>query len=74
MKEYEVVMEEMTPCGGKRYKSTNVIEVQAESPESYVTKEGRYPILETIEDMDGSVRIRTGDGNGYFIVYTFTEI
>lgn len=74
MKDYEVVTEEMTPCGGTKYKTTNVIEVQAESPEEYVAREGRYPILETIDELDGSVKIRTGDGNGYIIVYTFTEI
>lgn len=74
MKDYEVVTEETTPCGGDNHKTTNMIEVQAESPEDYVTKNGRYPILEKIEDLDGSIKIRTGDGKGYFMVYTFTEV
>ena len=36
MNEYEVIIEEITPCGGETYARKEIIEVEAESPEAYV--------------------------------------
>lgn len=35
MNEYEVIIEEINPCGGETYARKEIIEVEAESPESY---------------------------------------
>ena len=73
MNEYEVWIEEITPCGGEKHSRKSVIEVEAASPEVYVKENGRYPIMDTVENGNGDTVIVTGDGNGYMIRYTFSE-
>ena len=73
MNEYEVIIEEINPCGGSAHARRSIIEAEADSPESYVRENGRFPILETVENADGTLLIVTGDGAGYFIRYTFSE-
>lgn len=73
MKEYEIYIEDINPCGGSQHAKKEIIEAEAESPESYVRQHGRFPILEITENAGGDVVIRTGDGRGSFINYTFTE-
>ena len=72
MNEYEVFIEEINPCGGESHSKKELIEVEAESPEAYVKENGRFPIIETTVNPNGDVVITTGDGNGYFIKYTFS--
>lgn len=73
MNEYEVLIEDINPCGGSAHAKKEIIEVEADSPESYVRQNGRFPILEQSVNADGDVVITTGDGHGYIIRYTFTE-
>ena len=73
MHEYEIFIEEINPCGGEKHSKKNLIEVEAASPEAYVKENGRYPVLETTSNANGDVVIVTGDGQGTFIRYTFTE-
>ena len=73
MKEYEVFIEDVNPCGGSKHAKKQVLEIEAESPESYVLANGRFPILEKTEKENGDVVLVTGDGQGYFIRYTFSE-
>ena len=73
MNEYEIIMEEITPCGGDAHARRSILEAEADSPESYVKENGRFPILEIIENSNGSTLIITGDGTGYIIRYTFSE-
>lgn len=71
MNEYEVIIEEINPCGGETYARKEIIEVEAESPESYVRSHARFPILEITQQSDGSVLIIAGNDAGYFTRYTF---
>ena len=73
MHEYEIFIEEINPCGGEKHRKKNLIEAEAASPEAYVKENGRYPVLETTSNANGDVVIVTGDGQGTFIRYTFTE-
>ena len=73
MNEYEVYIEEINPCGGSQHAKKSIIEVEAESPEKYVKENGRFPIIEMNKNADGDEVIITGDGNGYYIRYTFSE-
>ena len=73
MHEYEIFIEEINPCGGEKYSKKTLIEAEAASPEAYVKENGRYPVLETTGNANGDVVIVTGDGQGTFIRYTFTE-
>ncbi len=73
MKEYEIFIEDINPCGGTQYAKKEIIEAAAESPEAWVRANGRFPIMETGENAAGDTVVRTGDGKGNFVVYTFSE-
>ena len=73
MTEYEVLVETINPCGGSKHAIREIIEAEAESPEAYVQANGRFPIIDTLENADGDTVIVTGDGKGYIIRYTFSE-
>lgn len=70
---YEVFIEDINPCGGSQYAKKELIEVEAESPESYVKEHGRFPIIDITENANGDTVINTGDGKGNFLKYTFSE-
>lgn len=72
MNEYEVIVEEINPCGGETYARKEILEVEAESPESYVRANARFPILEISTLNDGSTLIVTGNDCGYITRYTFS--
>ena len=72
MNEYEVFVEDINSCGGEQYAKKELIEVEAESPESYVREHGRYPILDISKNSRGDTVIITGDGIGNFLRYTFS--
>ena len=71
MKEYEIIIETINPCGGDRHSQQEIIEANIESPEAFVKEKGRFPIIDKIENPDGGVV--TGDGKGYMVRYTFSE-
>lgn len=73
MNEYEVFIEDITPCGGEAHARKQMVEVEAESPEAYVKANGRHPIIDQTENANGDVVITTGDGHGYIVRYTFVE-
>lgn len=73
MHEYEIIIEEITPCGGEKYAKRIIVEAEAESPRAYAQADGRYPILDIVEKADGSTVVTTGDGKGNIIRFTFTE-
>ena len=72
MNEYEVIIEEINPCGGEKYANKQIIEVEAESPDAYVEENKRYPVMEKIEMANGDVVIVTGNGKGNLVRYTFS--
>ena len=73
MNEYEVFVEDINSCGGEQHAKKELIEVEAESPESYEEENGRYPMLDITKKANGDTVITTGDGKGNFLRYTFTE-
>ena len=50
-----------------------LIEADADSPEDYVKENGRFQVLESTQNESGDVVIVTGDNQGSFVRYTFTE-
>ena len=72
MKEYEVVVEDINPCGGARYGKKEFLEVEAETPEAYVRENAKWPVID-ISRVNGDTVITTGDGSGNLIRYTFSE-
>ena len=57
----------------EEYQNRRIIDLFAASPEAYVKENGRFPILETTSNESGDIVIVTGDNNGSFVRYTFTE-
>lgn len=72
MREYELCIETMNPCGGKEYAQREFKDVQTDDPQAYVKANAPLPILE-VSEADGSTVITTGDGHGYITRYIFTE-
>ena len=73
MNEYEICIENITPCGGSKYAIREIIEAECESPEAYVKANARYPVIDIVENEDGDKVIITGNEAGYITRYTFTE-
>lgn len=44
MNEYEVLVEDINPCGGKAYAKKEIIEIEAESPKAYVQVMAGIPL------------------------------
>ncbi len=73
MHNYELLIEYINPCGGEKHAVKEFLEVDAASPEAYVSENGQYPVLNVGATPDGDTIITTGDGKGRMIRYTFTE-
>ena len=73
MHEYEIFIEDINPCGGEQYSKKNFDRGRSNQPEAYVKENGRFPILESTCNESGDVVIVTGDNQGSFVRYTFTE-
>lgn len=72
MREYELCIETMNPCGGKEYAQREFRDVQTENPEAWVRANAPLPVLE-VSEADGSTVVTTGDGFGYITRYIFSE-
>ena len=73
MKEYELLIETLNPCGGERHAGKEFLEIEAESPEAYVQANAVFPITDSGKNASGDMVITTGDGRGTIVRYTFTE-
>ena len=74
MTEYEVIIVDMTPCGGEKYANREVVEVETDDPEAWVREHSRHShILDISTNAKGDTVITTGDGHGYITRYTFSE-
>lgn len=47
MKEYEILIETINPCGGEGHAKKEIIEAECESPEAYVKKKRPTPLWTT---------------------------
>lgn len=74
MREYEILVETVNPCGGESHAKKEIIEAECESPEAYVKKNAPYPVMEVTRMSDDETRVITGDGKGGIVRYTFTEL
>ena len=46
MKEYEIIIETINPCGGDRHSQQEIAEVKTKSPEAHVKEKGRFPSMD----------------------------
>ena len=74
MKEYEVLVEFINPCGGAKHAQKEMREVETNDPGAYVRGDSPYPVRCAGHDKDGNIVISTGNEQGYQVTYTFTEI
>ena len=73
MKEYEILVETINPCGGEGHAKREILEAECESPEAYVQENAPYPVTDTVKTPAGDTLIITGDGKGSMVRYTFSE-
>ncbi len=73
MKEYEILVETINPCGGEGHAKREILEAECESPEAYVWENAPYPVMDTVKTPAGDTLIITGDGKGSMVRYTFSE-
>lgn len=74
MKEYEVLKVSINPCGGEEHAIKEFLEVETDDPLAFVDSNTRFPLMEQGQNSDGDLVITCGDGKGYFVRYTFTEL
>lgn len=55
MKEYEIIIETINPCGGTKHAQNEIIEAEAESPEAYVKEHGILPVMDVSKNTSGDV-------------------
>ena len=55
MRQFEVYIEESTPCGGTKYAKKEFFEVEAESPEAYVLTHAKWPIRAVERNGEGDL-------------------
>ena len=55
MKEYEIIIETINPCGGTKHAQNEIIEAEAESPEAYVKEHGIFPVMDVSKNTSGDV-------------------
>ena len=73
MQAYEVLVRRIRPCPGDPHDNEKFIEIETDSPENYVLENAPYPILDSVESLNGEIIITTGDGDGNFVKYTFSK-
>ncbi len=73
MKEYEVLIESINPCGGAANASKEFLEIETNDPAAYVREHSPYPVRCCGEDKEGNLVIATGNEQGYQKNYTFIE-
>lgn len=73
MKNYDVMIETINPCGGAKHAKKEFIEAEAESPEAYVAANAPFPVLDSGKTPEGDRVITTGDSKGCIVRYIFTE-
>ena len=64
MREFEILIEDINPCGGSQFAKREILEAEAESPEDYVLKNGRFPILSSEVNADGDTVISPATATG----------
>lgn len=72
MKEYEIIIETINPCGGTKHAQNEIIEAEAESPEAYVKEHGIFPVMDVSKILPGCY-YNNRRFKGYIVRYTFTE-
>lgn len=69
---YEIIIESMTPCGGKAHSTVRIVEEELENPMDFVKRETDGGELTETVSPDGSVIIEVAQG-GYIKRFTFSK-
>ena len=71
MKKYEVFIETAVPCDRDDRKQQSIVQTN-DTPDEFVRKFARFPVMEKITTDAGETIVTTGDGHGNIIKYRFT--
>ena len=72
MKEYEVTIESMNPCGGEQFAQREIREIETDDPIAWVKAETNMYEVTTDTLRDGLLVV--AGQNGYIKRFTFVEI
>lgn len=72
MKEYEVTIESMNPCGGEQFAQREIREIETDDPIAWVKAETNMNEVTTDTLRDGLLVV--AGQNGYIKRFTFVEI
>ena len=72
MKEYEVTIESMNPCGGEQFAQREIREIETDDPIAWVKGETNMNEVTTDTLRDGLLVV--AGQNGYIKRFTFVEI
>ena len=71
MKKYEVFIESIEPCSRDDNTKREIVETDL-SPETFLKKNARFPVIEKLKTKSGETIVTTGDGSGNIVKYRFT--
>ena len=72
MKEYEVTIESMNPCGGEQFAQREIREIETDDPIAWVKAQTNISEV-TCDTLRDGLQIIAGQ-NGYIKRFTFVEI
>ncbi|KIR03048.1 hypothetical protein P261_01863 [Lachnospiraceae bacterium TWA4] len=70
---YDVLIEDVNPCGGDRHAKKRFVEVETDDPVAYAKENSQWKLLDVSENPDGDIIVTTGDGKGYITRFIFSE-
>jgi hypothetical protein len=71
MREFEVAIESMNPCGGEQYAQREIREIETDDPVAWVRAQTGITDV-TVEQLQNGLLVIAGQ-NGYIKRFTFTE-
>jgi hypothetical protein len=71
MREFEVTIESMTPCGGEKHARREIQEIETNDPMEWVREQTKAENITLVSDYKGYVIV--AEQHGYVKRFTFTE-
>lgn len=71
--QYEITVENITPCGGEKYARREILEAEADSPMDYVAAHKLFPDVRLLRESEDETVIVASNPAGYQTRYTFTR-
>ena len=71
--QYDVLIENINPCGGEKHAIRTFQEVETDDPVEWVRKSAKFPVIDTSRNPRGDIIVVSANGRSYIDRYTFTR-